>query len=546
LIVVKRIGLTDGDPSPPAGSDLALDAIRYILDRANGSPVVINMSFSSNIGPRDGSNAEAQAIDDLLTLYPNGVSVIRSAGNQSRQDRHAKIDLGPLATETLLFRVPANDEQQRLNLYYQGGHLTVRIRVSAGSWQGPVANGDPTGTFAINNGGNAQIFNTPDNLWVRITPQNFGAANVGLNQGGLWELELTNTSGGDTEVHAYSDRDDGCITMVTHISNASTVPPEAAGEHIIVVGAHSAEGSNLGELDRNSGQGPVFVFPVPIAPDPAHPLNRRPHLTAPGVGITAPQTESNMEGGCCCDCCYDAYANKTGTSMATPHVAGAAAILLGKNPQLTYEEVREHLVNHTQSVSGEALPNNRWGTGRLDVKNAFDAVADPAALLAGPGNRGISVEAEAASVAFSTTPPQEGAMLPYIGLRERWMQIPGAATFDRRFRTYFHEVRALINTNQRVAVVWHRNGGPQMIRMAFRAAATPELPLAQLIEGPDLQSRIERFRAILLRYASPELAQDIDRYQPFWTLLYQGPSLSQLLDLLEQAPPDHAPLPTSA
>ncbi|WP_411026734.1 S8 family serine peptidase [Salmonella sp. s54395] len=39
------------------------------------------------------------------------------------------------------------------------------------------------------------------------------------------------------------------------------------------------------------------------------------------------------------------YSSKSGTSMATPHVAGVVAIHLGLNPDLTPDQVRDVLLN---------------------------------------------------------------------------------------------------------------------------------------------------------------------------------------------------------
>ncbi|MGW4404804.1 S8 family serine peptidase [Nonomuraea sp. NPDC004702] len=54
------------------------------------------------------------------------------------------------------------------------------------------------------------------------------------------------------------------------------------------------------------------------------------------------------------------YAN-TGTWMAAPHVAGAAALLLAANPGFTPQQVRDHLVDN-------ATPNvvTNAGTGSPD------------------------------------------------------------------------------------------------------------------------------------------------------------------------------------
>lgn len=68
----------------------------------------------------------------------------------------------------------------------------------------------------------------------------------------------------------------------------------------------------------------------------------------------------------------DRYASWNGTSMATPHVSGAATLLLSRNPQLTVAEVKAALMDAVDPV---AAFNGKMVTGgRLNVANALKAV----------------------------------------------------------------------------------------------------------------------------------------------------------------------------
>ncbi|NBO90758.1 MAG: hypothetical protein EBV06_00330 [Planctomycetia bacterium] len=73
------------------------------------------------------------------------------------------------------------------------------------------------------------------------------------------------------------------------------------------------------------------------------------------------------------------YSTYSGTSMATPHVAGAVALIWGQNPNLTYNEVVARILNNVDPVSG--LTGKVKTGGRLNV---FKALGTPAADTSGP------------------------------------------------------------------------------------------------------------------------------------------------------------------
>lgn len=79
------------------------------------------------------------------------------------------------------------------------------------------------------------------------------------------------------------------------------------------------------------------------------------HLAAPGVNIF-----STIPGG------YDTY---SGTSMATPHVSGAAALLWSMNRSWTYREIKARLMSTVDPVAG--LRGKVISGGRLNIYNAL-------------------------------------------------------------------------------------------------------------------------------------------------------------------------------
>ncbi len=88
----------------------------------------------------------------------------------------------------------------------------------------------------------------------------------------------------------------------------------------------------------------------------------KPDISAPGVNVN-----SAAPGG--------GYQNMSGTSMACPHVAGAVALILEKNPILDYNTIYNIILdNPDYPAQGAPYPNNNYGWGRLNCYNALNAV----------------------------------------------------------------------------------------------------------------------------------------------------------------------------
>jgi subtilisin family serine protease len=90
-------------------------------------------------------------------------------------------------------------------------------------------------------------------------------------------------------------------------------------------------------------------------------------LVAPGERIlsTVPRYESEFAA----TTLYDSW---PGTSMATPHVAAAAALLLAKNPRLTPAQVKKRLCSTADKTQWQTKrPSDQYGWGRLNVARAL-------------------------------------------------------------------------------------------------------------------------------------------------------------------------------
>ncbi|WP_436987840.1 S8 family serine peptidase [Streptomyces sp. enrichment culture] len=107
----------------------------------------------------------------------------------------------------------------------------------------------------------------------------------------------------------------------------------------------------------------------------------KPDVTAPGVDITAASAPGNLIA-------QDVgekpagYMTISGTSMATPHVAGAAAILKQQHPEWKYTELKGAL---TGSTKGGTYTPFQQGSGRIQVDKAVKqtVIAEPVSVSFG-------------------------------------------------------------------------------------------------------------------------------------------------------------------
>ena len=100
----------------------------------------------------------------------------------------------------------------------------------------------------------------------------------------------------------------------------------------------------------------------------------KPNISAPGVNVRSSTYDSD-----------NSYGNKSGTSMAGPHVAGAVALLLDAFPEFKGNpDTIEHILQNSAvyldtdqscgGIDGTEIPNNTYGYGRIDILAAINYV----------------------------------------------------------------------------------------------------------------------------------------------------------------------------
>jgi subtilisin family serine protease len=103
----------------------------------------------------------------------------------------------------------------------------------------------------------------------------------------------------------------------------------------------------------------------------------KPEVVAPGVNIY-----STVPSGTCALCSPSKYRILSGTSMAAPHVSGAAALLLQLHPDWTPEELKSALITTAVDLNYDVYTQ---GGGRIDAFKAatVEALVSPSILNLG-------------------------------------------------------------------------------------------------------------------------------------------------------------------
>ncbi|MEV0913776.1 S8 family serine peptidase [Streptomyces sp. NPDC049967] len=163
-------------------------------------------------------------------------------------------------------------------------------------------------------------------------------------------------------------------------ATCSTTEAPGAQAPAYGVGAYDS----TGKIAKFSGFGPSLVDG-----------SMKPNISAPGVDI-----RSTWPG--------DSYNTISGTSMATPHLAGAVALLWSAAPSLIGDiETTRTLLNEGATdvddthCGGTAGANNVWGEGKLDIYSSIEKAPHSAGTVTGKATdkatgaalSGLSIEA---------------------------------------------------------------------------------------------------------------------------------------------------------
>jgi hypothetical protein len=219
---------------------------------------------------------------------------------------------------------------------------------------------------------------TEAGVWAAIQfSVEYGASVMSLSLGwkhawspdrSMWRTTMNNAlaAGVIASVAAGNEGTSFSDVPPSQVRTPGDIPPPWTNPLQVSPGGNSAVVSvgsttNTDAISSFSSRGPVtWQNILPFNDYPYNPGTGliRPDVVAPGSNIISLSNTSNT-----------GYTTKSGTSMATPAVAGLMALMVSKNPGITPEQISQIL--EETAVSLAPGKNNTFGSGRVNAQAAL-------------------------------------------------------------------------------------------------------------------------------------------------------------------------------
>jgi len=369
-------------------SSQIIDAVEYLLALADeiGKPVSINISLGTNGGSHDGASAVTRWLD--YALEQPGCGICIAAGNAGQERAENDQDIGWVSGRIHSSgRIPARGLDVELGWVVVGNGIADISENELEIW------------YSAQDRFTVEVLAPGESKWLRVEPQHFfenrrlpdgttvsiynelyhpvnGANYIAiylspnLSPGeirgitaGRWRVRLIGEEIRDGRFNCWVERDDmrdlGRIegerffrfpSFFTEESNVDTnsISSLACGDAPIAVANYDAA-TDL--MNISSSQGPT--------------RDRRfkPDICAPGTNIVAADGFAPNGSG---------WTSMTGTSMASPYVAGVIGLMLSANPGLTAAQCQGILQRSSNPLPGADYAwQNDAGFGRINPEAAI-------------------------------------------------------------------------------------------------------------------------------------------------------------------------------
>lgn len=341
-----------------------LDGIAYTVDKAKqlGRRLVVVLSLGTDIGAHDGSTPLEKALDKWAE--EDGVVFVVAAGNSANDSRHIEATLTQGIQLTLRMTIPEQTTEAALSLVTHSGNV-MELALTTPSLNRVELPLNGSKTFRET---------TLETSTQRTGVLQEIAISIKANplESGVWRLSITPRQVYDGKMHAWLESDTCSQESEAFlpsdgysITSSYTVTIPGTAKKVLTVGAYNTRktwtaggetwsvGGTVGDIEFYSGRGPTTDG------------RTKPDITAPGGVVFAARSRDAPRQAFSPS---EETAVSRGTSMAAPHAAGVAALILQLAPTLSPEEVFEIIRNTARqdSYTGDAV-SNTWGHGKLNA-----------------------------------------------------------------------------------------------------------------------------------------------------------------------------------
>lgn len=359
-------------------------AVDYLfrLGAILGTPVSINISLGTNGHAHDASSALSRWIDHALAV--SGRSVCIAAGNTGQEAPARAGDFGFVMgrihtsgriaasglDHDIRWNVVGNGvadiSENELEIWYEAqDRLAISIRPPGSGWIGPIEPGEFLENHQLTDLSFVSVYNElyhaangSNYISIYLSPFLTTAFDqIAGVRAGTWTIRLHGRDIRDGRFHGWIERDDprrvgntslwrfpSFFTPQSNVDNSS-VSSLACGHRIISI-------ANLDEaaerINITSSQGPTRDG------------RTKPEVAAPGTNIVAARGFGPSD---------EEWISMTGTSMASPYVAGVVGLMLAVEPRLTAAQIGGIIKRTARPLPGfDFAWVNDAGFGRIDVE----------------------------------------------------------------------------------------------------------------------------------------------------------------------------------
>ena len=386
-IMVAAINFSSNGP-------VILDAMHYLVTKAVAAnkPFVINISLGDYYGSHDGQDLQSLAMDSMIANIP-GRCLVVAAGNAGNDPFHLQYTVNADTNFTFMRNSSTNEFSYGLfadTTNFKNAHYTIGVYDSTTyQYLGNIGFRDITSCL------NTLIADTIKFNGARIGIIQTAAAingktyelDIDINGDSLgyfWTLETTGSGFFDAWDFEYLSTNQIPAPLASMPKMTYYKAPDIlqtlctsfqCSKEVITV-ANYTERTGFVTLGGvfSTWPGPYDTLAFNSSAGPTRDGRLKPDIAATGDNIVAPGTLSL--------CQWDAinypgnsnisqdtmYMIFSGTSSASPNVAGVAVLYLQKNPTATNQDIKQAITNCPKHdyFTGTNLPNNSWGYGKLD------------------------------------------------------------------------------------------------------------------------------------------------------------------------------------